>query len=140
MEMLRHIRALIVWGLFLGVMIGGCTPAVSDIPPGTAREFILIASNMRFIGEKPDSIKGIESPDLIVYLGDKVKITVRNKENTLIFHDFRISNYPDTRLKQSIRPNAEGVVEFVAGRSGDYTYYCPNHQTTMYGRFIVMRR
>lgn len=126
--------------LGVSIITFGCTPAVSDLPPGASREFILITSNMRFIGEKPDSIKGLETPDLIVHAGDKVKITIRNRETTLLIHDFAISNYPEARAKQAIRPTEETTVEFTASRTGDFTYYCRNHQTSMYGRFIVIKR
>ncbi|MCS6936472.1 MAG: cupredoxin domain-containing protein [Candidatus Bipolaricaulota bacterium] len=124
----------------VGILGFGCTPAISDLPPGGVREIVLITSNMRFIGEKPDSIKGLENPDIIVYLNDKVKITIKNRETNLIIHDFAISNYPEARAKQAIRPTEETTVEFTASRPGDFTYYCRNHQTSMYGRFIVLRR
>lgn len=132
------------WLLFallsVGILTFGCTPAISDLPPGASREIVLITSNMRFIGEKPDSIKGIENPDIIVYLNDKVRITIKNRETTLIIHDFAISNYPEARAKEPIRPTQETTIEFTASRPGDFTYYCRNHQTSMYGRFIVLRR
>lgn len=131
---------LVFFLLSVGIFTVGCTPAITDLPPGASREIVLITSNMRFIGEKPDSIKGIENPDIIVYAGDKVKITIRNRETTLIIHDFAVSNYPEARAKQSIRPTEETTVEFTASRTGDFTYYCRNHQTSMYGRFIVLKR
>ncbi len=135
-----HRSAWLLLALLSVITFFGCTPAVSELPPGTSREFILITSNMRFVGEKPDSIKGLENPDLIVYAGDRVKITIRNRETTLLIHDFAISNYPEARAKQAIRPTEETTVEFTASRTGDFTYYCRNHQTSMYGRFIVIKR
>jgi nitrous oxide reductase len=129
---------LIVLGMLVSASAAGCNPT-DTLPPGAAREFTLIISDMRFIGEKPSSIVGIENPDIIVQVGDHVKITLQNKENQLILHDFKISNH-DVSLSQYLRPNQSAKVEFTAQRAGEFTYYDPLHQTTMVGRFIVLNR
>lgn len=129
---------LLVFGLVTLGSVIGCNPTES-LPPGAAREFILVMNDMRFIGESPLAIAGAENPDIVVQVGDRVKITLKNKESQLILHDFKISNY-DVRLSQYLRPTQSATVEFVAQRVGEFTYYDPLNPTTMKGRFIVLNR
>lgn len=128
-----------LWLALCMMTVVGCNPT-DTIPPGGVREFTLVMENMRFIGEKPDGIHGMENPELVVYLGDKVRITLSNKESQLIVHDFAISNYPEVRLSRPLRPEQSAVVEFEATRAGEFTYYSPLHPTLMTGRFLVLRR
>lgn len=129
---------LIVFGTLVLVGIVGCNPT-ETLPPGAAREFTLVLKDMRFVGESPLAIAGAENPDIVVQVGDRVKITLKNKENQLILHDFKISNH-DVGLTQYLRPNQSATVEFVAPRVGEFTYYDPLNPTTMRGRFIVLGR
>jgi heme/copper-type cytochrome/quinol oxidase subunit 2 len=137
-EALRMKLKLIIMGMLILAGAAGCNPT-DTLPPGAAREFTLIIKNMRFIGEKPTAIVGIENPDIVVQVGDRVKITLHNKEDQLILHDFKISNH-DVSFSQYLRPNQSAEVEFIAQRAGEFTYYDPLHPTTMLGRFIVLNR
>jgi FtsP/CotA-like multicopper oxidase with cupredoxin domain len=128
----------VVFGMLVLVGVVGCNPT-EPLPPGAAREFTLIISNMRFVGESPLAIAGVENPDIVVQVGDRVKITLKNKENQLILHDFTISNH-DVKLSQYLRPNQSATVEFTAQRVGEFTYQDPLNPTTMRGRFIVIGR
>ncbi len=128
----------VVFGMLVLVGVVGCNPT-EPLPPGAAREFTLIISNMRFVGESPLAIAGVENPDIVVQVGDRVKITLKNKENQLILHDFTVSNH-DVKLSQYLRPNQSATVEFTAQRVGEFTYYDPLNPTTMRGRFIVIGR
>jgi FtsP/CotA-like multicopper oxidase with cupredoxin domain len=128
----------VVFGMLILVGVVGCNPT-EPLPPGAAREFTLIISNMRFVGESPLAIAGVENPDIVVQVGDRVKITLKNKENQLILHDFTISNH-DVKLSQYLRPNQSATVEFTAQRVGEFTYQDPLNPTTMRGRFIVIGR
>jgi FtsP/CotA-like multicopper oxidase with cupredoxin domain len=132
-------RAFIVF-IVLGVIgLAGCNPGGEPLPPGAAREFVLVLKEMRFVGESPLAIAGVENPDLVVQVGDRVKITLNNKETQLILHDFAISNH-DVKLPQYLRPNQSATVEFTAPRVGEFLYYDPLNPTTMRGRFIVIGR
>lgn len=135
---MKSTAKLLVFGLVTLGSVIGCNPTES-LPPGAAREFILVMNDMRFVGESPLAITGAENPDIVVQVGDRVKITLKNKESQLILHDFKISNY-DVRLSQYLRPNQSATVEFVAQRVGEFTYYDPLNPTTMKGRFIVLNR
>jgi len=128
----------VVFGMLVVLSVVGCNPT-EPLPPGKAREFTLIISNMRFVGESPLAIAGVENPDIVVHVGDRVKITLKNKENQLILHDFTVSNH-DVKLSQYLRPNQSVTVEFTAQRVGEFTYYDPLNPTTMRGRFIVIGR
>jgi heme/copper-type cytochrome/quinol oxidase subunit 2 len=128
----------VVFGMLVLIGVVGCNPT-EPLPPGAAREFTLIISNMRFVGESPLAIAGVENPDIVVQVGDRVKITLKNKENQLILHDFTISNH-DVKLSQYLRPNQSATVEFTAQRVGEFTYQDPLNPTTMRGRFIVIGR
>ena len=131
------VKVLVLGLVTLGSVIG-CNPT-EPLPPGAAREFVLVMNDMRFIGESPLAIAGTENPDIVVQVGDRVKITLKNKESQLILHDFKISNY-DAHLSQYLRPNQSATVEFVASKAGEFTYYDPLNPTTMRGRFIVLGR
>lgn len=136
-------RVRLLWGLSvligLGIVTGCNPPATEPLPRGTTREFVLIISDLRFIGESPLAIAGTENPDLVVQVGDRVKITIKNKESQLVLHDFAVSNH-DVRLPHYLRPNQTITVEFIAPRVGEFFYYDPLHPTTMRGRFIVIGR
>lgn len=129
---------LLVFGLVTLGSVIGCNPT-EPLPPGAAREFILIMNDMRFVGESPLAIAGAENPDIVVQVGDRVKITLKNKESQLIMHDFTISNH-DVHLSQYLRPNQSATVELIAQRVGEFMYYDPLNPTTMKGRFIVLNR
>ncbi len=131
------VKAL-VFSLVIVGSVAGCNPT-EPLPAGAAREFVLVMKDLRFVGESPLAIAGAENPDIVVQVGDRVKITLKNKESQLILHDFKISNY-DVRLSQYLRPNQSTTVEFVAQRAGEFTYYDPLNPTTMKGRFIVLNR
>ncbi len=133
-----RVRVFFVFSVLVGVGLIGCNPA-EPLPPGAAREFVLVMSDMRFIGESPLAIAGVENPDIVVQVGDKVKITLKNKESQLVLHDFAISNH-DVKLTQYLRPNQSVTVEFTAPRVGEFLYYDPLNPTTMRGRFIVIGR
>lgn len=135
---MRLSLTLIGFGIAVLAGIVGCNPT-ETLPPGAAREFTLVINNMRFVGESPLAIAGTENPDIVVQVGDRVKITIKNKEDQLILHDFKISNH-DVSLAQYLRPNQSATVEFVAQRVGEFTYYDPLNPTTMRGRFIVIGR
>ncbi len=133
-----RVKAFIVCGVLIGIGLMGCNPT-EPLPPGAAREFVLVLNDMRFIGESPAVIAGVENPDIVVQVGDKVKITLKNKESQLVLHDFRISNH-DVKLSQYLRPNQTATVEFIAPRVGEFLYYDPLNPTMMRGRFIVIGR
>jgi len=135
---MKLLLRLVSVAMFVVVAVVGCNPT-EPLPPGKAREFTLIIANMRFVGESPLAIAGVENPDIVVQVGDRVKITLKNKENQLILHDFTISNH-DVKLSQYLRPNQSATVEFTAQRVGEFTYYDPLNPTTMRGRFIVIGR
>ncbi|MCX8104033.1 MAG: cupredoxin domain-containing protein [Candidatus Bipolaricaulota bacterium] len=129
---------VIAFGAVIVVGVVGCNPA-EPLPPGKAREFTLVIMNTRFIGESPLAIMGVENPDIVVQVGDRVRITIKNKETQLILHDFKIANH-DVGLAQYLRPDQSATVEFTPQRVGEFTYYDPLHASTMYGRFIVLGR
>ncbi len=135
-----RVHVFIVFIALSGIGLLGCTPRSEPLPPGSAREFVLILKEMRFVGESPLAIAGVENPDIVVQVGDRVKITLKNKENQLILHDFAISNHNDVKLPQYLRPNQSATVEFIAPKVGEFFYYDPLNPTTMKGRFIVIGR
>jgi FtsP/CotA-like multicopper oxidase with cupredoxin domain len=135
-----RVRAFFVVGVLAGIgLLIGCNPATEPLLPGAAREFVLVLKEMRFVGESPLAIAGVENPDIVVQVGDRVKITLKNKETQLILHDFAISNH-DVKLPQYLRPNQSATVEFTAPKVGEFLYYDPLNPTTMKGRFIVIGR
>lgn len=132
--MKRMLTALMI---LIGISVIGCNQT-NLLPSGAVREFVLIIKDMRFIGESPLAIANTENPDLVAHVGDRVKITLKNKESQLILHDFKISNH-DVSLSHYLRPNESATVEFTTPRAGEFTYYDPLNPNIK-GRFLVLNR
>jgi len=81
---------------------------------------------MAFVGVGGD-IDGIVNPDLIVNLGDTVKITVINGDPAL--HDLRIDEF-GVYTGELLQDEQTVTIEFIADHPGNFTYYCsiPGHQ------------
>lgn len=81
---------------------------------------------MAFVGVGGD-IDGVVNPDLVVNLGDTVRITVINGDPVL--HDFKIDEF-GVDAGQLLLDEQEVTVEFVANQPGNFNYYCsvPGHR------------
>lgn len=81
---------------------------------------------MAFIGVG-GAIDGVVNPDLVVNLGDTVRITIINGHATL--HDFKIDEF-GVYSGELLEAQQTVTVEFVANQPGNFTYYCtvPGHQ------------
>lgn len=55
---------------------------------------------------------------ITVKQGDKVKLTIKSVDVT---HGFAL---PDFNVKVDLTPNKEEVVEFIADKKGEYTFFC----------------
>lgn len=92
---------------------------------------------MAFVGVGGE-INGISNPDLVVQLGQVVRITVINSDPVL--HDMRIDAFAVTTGEMSTAGQT-GEVVFVASQAGIFPYYCsvPGHlQAGMVGNVIVI--
>ena len=95
----------------------------------TMKTFEIMSSHLKFY------MGGVESPELKVKQGDKVKIVFTNEEG---FHDWVLNEF-NARTKQIAAGNSE-TIEFVAGQKGTFEYYCSvgQHRANgMKGTFIV---
>ena len=81
---------------------------------------------MAFVGEG-GSIDGIVNPDLVVNLGDTVRITVINGDPAL--HDLKIDEF-GVNTGELIQDEQTVTVEFIANQPGNFDYYCsiPGHR------------
>lgn len=81
---------------------------------------------MSYVGVGGD-IDGIVNPDLIVNLGDTVRITVINGDPAL--HDLRIDEF-GVYTGEILQDEQTVTVEFVADQPGNFNYYCsiPGHR------------
>lgn len=117
-------KAALFLTLMLGLfLIAGCgktaSPEKSDdaayeppqklLPPngGEVKEFDVIAKQWDFV---PSTIT--------VGKGDTVKLSVKSIDVT---HGFAL---PEFGINERLEPNKEVVVEFVAGKSGTFPFYC----------------
>jgi len=82
------------------------------------------------------SIDGVVNPELVVNVGDLVRITLVNGDPTL--HDLVIDEF-GVRVPQLTQLNETQTVEFVAEMPGFFTYYCdiPGHR--LVGMFGTLR-
>jgi plastocyanin len=102
---------------------------VTALANGNEVTFDLTSSHFRFY------LNGVESPDLKVKQGDKVKIILNNEEG---FHDWKLDEF-NAATKQ-IKAGSSDTIEFVADKKGTFEYYCSvgQHRANgMKGKFIV---
>ena len=91
--------------------------------------FKITGDNFRFFME------GVESPDLRVKEGDRVRIDFTNEEG---FHDWKIDEFNASTAQ--ISAGQSESIEFVADRKGTFEYYCSvgQHRANgMKGNLIV---
>ncbi|GAB4528857.1 MAG: hypothetical protein OHK0046_48180 [Anaerolineae bacterium] len=81
---------------------------------------------MAFVGVGGE-IEGIINPELVVNLGDTVRITVINGDRTL--HDLKIDEF-GVYTGEMIEDEQTVTIEFVANQPGNFDYYCsiPGHR------------
>lgn len=81
---------------------------------------------MAFVGVGGE-IDGVVNPELVVNLGDTVRITVINGDPTL--HDLKIDEF-GVHTGELIQDEQTVTVEFVANQPGNFDYYCsiPGHR------------
>lgn len=81
---------------------------------------------MAFVGVGGE-IDGIANPELVVNLGDTVRITVINGDPT--WHDLKIDEF-NVDTGQLLEDEQTVIVEFVANQPGNFEYYCsvPGHR------------
>lgn len=92
---------------------------------------------MAYIGVGGE-IDGVINPDLVVNLGDTVRLTIINGDPVL--HDLRIDEFGQDS-GQLMEKDQTVVLEFVADKVGDFAYYCsiPGHlQVGMTGLLRVV--
>ena len=114
-------------GSITGNIVAGNAAVDSTEPDVT---FVVSASHLRFF------LDGVETPDLKVKQGDRVRVVFNNEEG---FHDFVIDEFSGARTKQMAAGNTE-TIEFVADKKGTFEYYCSvgqHRDNGMYGKFIV---
>ena len=94
---------------------------------GDVKEFSMTS----FYDEKG---KWFSLKEISVKKGDVVRIKVTNVKGT---HDFNIDEYG---IKKATPLNQEVIIEFTAGKVGEFEYYCsmPGHrQAGQFGKLIV---
>jgi nitrite reductase (NO-forming) len=92
---------------------------------------------MSFVGVGGET-EGVANPELVVAVGDTVRITVINGDP--ILHDLKIDEFGVTTGEMTTAEQTV-VLEFVADRPGEFFYYCsvPGHQQAgMQGKLRVV--
>lgn len=81
---------------------------------------------MAFVGVGGE-IDGVTNPELVVNMGDTVRITVINGDPT--WHDLKIDAF-GVDTGQMLEDEQTVIVEFVANQPGNFDYYCsvPGHR------------
>lgn len=112
-------------------------PTDNRVVEFTLRTIIGANPSMAFIGVGGD-IDGVINPELVVNLGDTVRLTVINGDPVL--HDLKIDEF-GVSTGEMFELDETIVIEFVADKVGVFTYYCsiPGHrQVGMYGTLRVV--
>lgn len=81
-----------------------------------------------------DKGKWFSLKEISVKKGERVRIKVTNTKGS---HDFTLDEYG---IKETTPLNKEVVIEFIADKAGEFTYYCsvPGHrQGGQFGKLIV---
>ena len=75
------------------------------------------------------------NPPIVIKKGQTVHLTVKNREQAGVYHDFEISALGvKTTL---LEPGEAETLSFTANREGVFTYTCPFHPRMMVGKVIV---
>ncbi len=125
---MRRIIYLVVLAV-IAVVAGGVLWAfssskVSDSLPPVNIE--VIAREMSF---------NENNPPIVIKKGQTIQLTVKNEEESGVYHDFEISAL---RVKtQLLEPGEAETLNFTADREGIFTYTCPFHPRMMVGKVIV---
>ena len=94
-----------------------------------AKTFNLTGVPFKFI------MDGIESPELRVNYGDRVRINFISTEG---FHNWVVDEF--NAMTQNISAGNSTYVEFIAGKRGTFEYYCSigmHRQNGMFGKLVV---
>src|SRR3989344_8394257 len=108
---------------------GEVEDTVNVQPTSEVKTFSLEGANFKFM------MNGVESPNLVVNEGDKVRIELKSGQG---FHDCVVDelNVATPRVKD----DESTFVEFIADKKGTFEYYCSvgeHRQMGMKGIFIV---
>ena len=138
---------LLIWVLIaLFIVIGGFylinnSPGSTGITGSTAENldndlnrenvkiFVITGAHLRFF------MDGVESPELRVKQGDRVKIEFTSTEG---FHDWELDEF--NAATGRVAAGSSTSVEFIADKKGTFEYYCSvgEHRANgMKGVFIV---
>lgn len=101
----------------------------SDLEP-SLKTFVVEGSDFKFF------IDGIQNPDMIVNLGDIVRIELTTTDAML--HDWVVDEFGATEMVRS--SDGVTVLEFTANQTGTFEYYCSvgsHREQGMFGNFIV---
>ena len=97
--------------LLLAVLVSGCVQApaqdTGSQAAGELKEFTMTAKQFEF---NPAAIT--------VNKGDRVKITITSLD---VSHGFRINEF---NVNAKIEPGKPATVEFIADKSGTFTFFC----------------
>ena len=105
------------------------TPEPSATPEPALKTFSLTGDHFRFL------LAGVESPDLRVSVGDRVRIEFTSEDGS---HDWVIDEF-NARTPLTAAGKSSSV-EFIADFAGTFEYYCgvPGHRANgMKGSLIV---
>ena len=101
----------------------------SDTMPAPVKTFIVTGRDFRF------EMDGIESPDLHVTVGDRVRIEFTSIQG---FHDWVVDEFG--AATEQVTSGGTTIVEFIADKPGTFEYYCSvgsHRQNGMVGNLIV---
>lgn len=109
--------------------------AEQNVVEYTLRTALGLDPAMAYVGVGGD-IDGVVNPELVANVGDLVRITLINGDPTL--HDLVIDEF-GVATPELTQQDETYVVEFIADKPGEFTYYCnvPGHR--LVGMFGTLR-
>jgi nitrite reductase (NO-forming) len=117
------------------------TPEVLDeaeVVEETTQETDETVREFRFTGHMFyfEDDDGVQNPDIIVNVGDRVRIEFDNVEG---IHDWVVDEFEGAQT-ELLQPGQSQTIEFIVTEAGEFEYYCSymrHREMGMFGRLIV---
>ncbi|MDO8508608.1 MAG: cupredoxin domain-containing protein [Nanoarchaeota archaeon] len=109
--------------------ITGNVVADNLVEGSNVKTFVLTGENFKFM------MNGIESPEIKVKQGDKVRIEFTS---TTGFHDWKVDEF--NAATEKVNAGESSFIEFTADKKGSFEYYCSigqHRKNGMKGNLIV---
>ncbi len=122
-----RLQLLVAGAVIALLIVAGSTRLLRSSAPVRAVE--LNANGIRF---------NQSNPPIMARVGERLEVTVRNREDHPIAHDFAVPAFGSKT--DYLQPGQSETLSFIAEREGSFKYVCTLHPGAMDGLVIVEDR